>query len=61
MTNEQLVELIQMGINRNKNIEILYRQNLPLIRNICKPYTSMESMEDLLNTAFRSYGSRKPL
>lgn len=52
MTNEQLVELIQMKIDTNKNIEKLYKQNLPLIRAVCKPYTSMEPMEDLLNTAF---------
>lgn len=52
MTNEQLTELIQMGIDVKANTEALYMQNLPLLRTICKPYSHMEEMEDLLQLAF---------
>ncbi len=52
MTNEQLVELIQTGIEPQNNIEKLYQQNLPLIKVMCKPFSSIEAMEDLLQTAF---------
>ncbi len=52
LSNEQLIELIQMNIDAKANTEALYMQNLPLLRMICKPYSHMEEMEDLLQLAF---------
>lgn len=52
MTNEQLVALIQADIEPQKNLETLYQQNLPLIKSMCKPYSGIEPLEDLMQTAF---------
>lgn len=52
MTNEQLVEEIKNGYCVNKNMEQLYKQNLPLIKKVCKPYAVYEPLEDLLQEAF---------
>lgn len=52
MSNEEIVFLIQSGIEPKQNTEKLYNQNLPMIKAICKPYTSIESLEDLMQTAF---------
>lgn len=52
MSNEEIVFLIQSGIEPKQNTERLYNQNLPMIKAICKPYTSIEPLEDLMQTAF---------
>ena len=52
MTNEQIVQQIQNGSDVTDNIQMLYAQNLPLIRRIVKPYTAYEDMEDLLQEAY---------
>ena len=52
MTNEQLVELLQMGIDTKSNMEALYMQNKGMITRICRQYTSAESLEDLHQTAY---------
>lgn len=52
MSNEEIVFLIQSGIEPKQNTEKLYNQNLPMIKAICKPYTSIEPLEDLMQTAF---------
>lgn len=52
MSNEEIVFLIQSGIDQKQNTEKLYKQNLPLIKAICKPYTRMEPLEDLMQTAY---------
>ena len=48
MTNEQIVQQIQNGSDVTDNMQMLYEQNLPLIRKIVKPYTAYEDMEDML-------------
>lgn len=52
MSNEEIVFLIRSGIEPKQNTEKLYKQNLPMIKAICKPYTSIEPLEDLMQTAF---------
>lgn len=47
MSNEEIVQEIQNGINVTENMELLYRQNMPLIRRFIKPYSHYENMEDL--------------
>lgn len=48
MSNEELVSMIQSGIEPQENLGKLYQQNLPILRTICKPYSHMEDMADLL-------------
>lgn len=52
MTNEQLVELIQMDIDTKENLEKLYTQNITMLKTLCKPYSHAEPMEDLLQQSF---------
>ncbi len=52
MTNEQLVELLQMGIDTKLNMESLYMQNKGMITRLCRQYTSTEPLEDLQQTAY---------
>lgn len=52
MTNEQLVELLQMGIDTKSNMEALYMQNKGMITRICRQYTDIEPLEDLQQTAY---------
>ncbi len=52
MKNEQLVEEIKNGYHVTENMQILYENNLPLIKRFIKPYTFCESEEDLLQEAF---------
>lgn len=52
MSNEELVFLIQSGIEPQTNIQALYQQNIPMLKAICKPYTSKEPLEDLMQTVF---------
>lgn len=52
MTNEQIVQQIQNGSDVTDNMQMLYEQNLPLIRKIVKPYTAYEDMEDMLQEAY---------
>ena len=52
MTNEQLVELLQMGIDTKSNMEALYMQNKGMITIICKQYANIEPLEDLQQTAY---------
>lgn len=52
MTNEQLVELIQMDIDVKENLEKLYQQNITILKKICNPYTHIEPLEDLLQQSY---------
>lgn len=52
MSNEQLVKNIQQGADTAENMAQLYRQNLPLIRMICKPYEQYEPLDDLMQESF---------
>ena len=52
MTNEEIVENIRNGYSVTKNMQLLYDNNLALIKRYVKPYTAYESMEDLLQEAY---------
>lgn len=52
MTNEQLVELLQMGIDMEENMGTLYLQNKPILTKICRPYAQVEPLEDLLQQSY---------
>lgn len=52
MSNEELVLQIQKGYAVSEKLQLLYDNNLPLIRKIVKPYTQYEREEDLLQEAF---------
>lgn len=65
MTNEELVEQIQAGINVKDNMEMLYKQVCPYIRKIVFPYskcfgkhvpgtTGIFEFDDLMNEAYFS-------
>jgi RNA polymerase primary sigma factor len=51
-TNEQLVADIRMGYDVSENMELLYEQNLNLIRKIIKPYVHCIEQEDAEQEAF---------
>ncbi len=50
--NETLVKSIRDGHSVAENTQVLYENNLPLIRKLIKPYAAYESMEDLLQEAY---------
>lgn len=52
MTNEELVEKIQNGIDVQENMGILYEQNKPIIFKIVKPYSKIIDIEDLMQEAY---------
>ena len=52
MTNEELVDRIQHGIDPGDNIEQLYQQNYRLIFQIARKYAFMDEMDDLLQEAY---------
>lgn len=52
MNNEQIVEQIQNGYSVTDNMQLLYENNLPLIKQFIKPYAAYESTEDLLQEAY---------
>ena len=52
MTNEQLVQKIKNGYSVTDNMQKLYENNLPIIKQVIKPYTAYENMEDLLQEAY---------
>ena len=52
MTNEQIVEKIRNGYFVTENMQLLYKNNLPLIKRMIKPYTAYENAEDLLQEAY---------
>lgn len=54
VTNEEIVLNIQKGQEVNKNMLLLYNNNLAMIKKICALFTQHETMEDLLQTAFLS-------
>ena len=51
-SNEELVREIRAGHNKTKNMELLYSQNLPLIRQFIKPFIYYEPAPDLLQQAY---------
>lgn len=52
MTNEQLVTEIRNGYSVTDNMQLLYQENLPLIKKIIQPYYKYEETEDLLQEAY---------
>lgn len=52
MTNEELVEQIRNGYHVTENMQVLYENNLPLIKKFIKPYTYYEPEEDLLQESY---------
>lgn len=52
MTNEELVKKIKYGFSVTDNMQLLYTENLPLIRQFIRPYTYYEQVEDLLQEAY---------
>lgn len=52
MTNEELVEKIQAGIDVQENMGILYEQNKKFIYKIVKPYSKSIEIEDLMQEAY---------
>ena len=52
MTNEELVEAIQKGINVQANMQQLYEQNHGLIFQWIRPYTYYAEADDLMQEAF---------
>ena len=51
-SNEELVREIRAGHNKTKNMELLYSQNLPLIRQFIRPFIYFEPEQDLLQQAY---------
>lgn len=52
MKNEQLVAEIRNGYSVTDNMQLLYQENLPLIKKIIQPYYKYEETEDLLQEAY---------
>lgn len=52
MTNEELVKLIQEGVEVQKNMGILYQQNEGYIRKLCYPFTERAEMDDLMQESY---------
>lgn len=52
MNNEELVEQIRNGYHVTENMQVLYENNLPLIKRFIKPYTYYEPEDDLLQEAY---------
>lgn len=51
-TNEELVLEIQNGVSVTDNMQALYLQNLPLLKQFVKPYEIFESRDDLLQESY---------
>ena len=47
MKNEELVDMIQKGKDKQKCLEQLYCNNFGMITKICKKYSGVENLEDL--------------
>ncbi|KXG42660.1 sigma-70 family RNA polymerase sigma factor [Tepidibacillus decaturensis] len=52
MTNEELVELIQSGVNVTENLGILYQQNQGILMKWAYPYSKQVDIEDLMQEAY---------
>lgn len=52
MSNEELVLLIQEGVNVQENMGILYKQNQGFIRNTCFPFSEKADLDDLMQEAY---------
>ena len=52
LSNEELVERIRSGRKVSENMETLYKNNLPLIRQFIRPFIYFEPEQDLLQQAY---------
>ena len=52
MTNEELVEQIQNGVNVKENMSLLYEQNIGFITKIVHPFSAYAEEEDLMQEAY---------
>ena len=52
MSNEEIVEQIRNGYHVTENMQALYKNNLPLLKQFVRPYTCYEPEEDLLQEAY---------
>lgn len=52
MTNEQIVSEIRNGYSVTDHMQLLYENNLPLIRKFIRPYTAYECEADLLQESY---------
>lgn len=52
MTNEEIVKLIQDGVDVQKNMGILYEQNEALIEKYVYPFTERAEKKDLMQEAY---------
>ena len=52
MTNEQIVTEIRNGYSVTENMQLLYENNLPLIRKFVKPFAHYGEWEDLLQESY---------
>lgn len=52
MTNEELVELIQKGVDVQRNLKTLYKQNKNYIYKITIPFMKYAEADDLLQEAY---------
>lgn len=50
LSNEELVEQIRSGRKVSENMETLYKNNLPLIRQFIRPFIYFEPEQDLTFT-----------
>lgn len=50
--NEMLVEKIRSGYCVAENMQMLYENNLPLIKKFIRPYAAYEPMEDILQESY---------
>lgn len=52
MTNEQIVSEIKKGNDTKKNLEYLYKSNIPILRMLVKPYSNENTFDDMMQLAF---------
>lgn len=52
MSNEEIVSEIRAGRSVSENMQLLYENNLPLIKRTIKPFAAYEPMEDLLQEVY---------
>lgn len=52
MTNEEIVLCVRKGAKSKDYLQMLYENNLPAIKAICRKYAPYAEMEDLMQEAF---------
>ncbi|MBR4435140.1 MAG: sigma-70 family RNA polymerase sigma factor [Clostridia bacterium] len=52
MDNEELVSLIQQGTDVSENLGLLYQQNESFIRSVCRKFSKVADIDDLMQEAF---------